>query len=90
MSHINCICGSQTSDVGFPSKNQGHVITDIEYDALPETIRVDNIGWGMTVWECWGCGRVAFEKDGKLVWYTPDNGKADLFGDSALNRGVKP
>jgi hypothetical protein len=78
MAHIRCICGSQISNVSFPSTVEGYLITDMdmENENLDGASRVMDAARG--VWECWNCGRLGFnypdKKSNAVKWYRPEDG----------------
>jgi len=90
MGKVNCLCGKwQISDVGSPSINNGHLITDNDLD-MDDDIKLNSsqiMGISSYIWECCECGRIAFEQEGNdLLWYKPENGKfAGLMGGKVRN-----
>ncbi len=76
MSHVICPCGYWISDVGVPSGEKGHLLSDSDL-MESEKLNEDQIFEILSnVWECFECGRIGFESSdrmGKVKWYSPDD-----------------
>jgi surface antigen len=88
MSKVNCPCGTQISDVGYPCPNKAALFTDVAFDQaeISDSHRFvvsDVILDSRDVWECYECGRLAIDYpeagSNSLKWYVPENGiKGDV------------
>lgn len=80
MSKVNCPCGVQLSNIMGPSRNNGWFISDFEADKIEEWDEYTLIVKGRDVWECYGCGRIAFGDRGTnaIKWYLPEDGVSGL------------
>ncbi len=77
MSKINCPCGWQMSDVGWPSHYVRYFFTQTQYDNVPEGDEkaMSDLAHHHVreFWQCDHCGRVAFiQADNKIRWYKPE------------------
>lgn len=85
MSKINCPCGNQLSDVCYPYKHKGTILSETEVDSLenvgivskrPKFVdnAIEIILNGKEIWECPECGRLAVVmEDDYIQWYLPTN-----------------
>lgn len=77
---VNCPCGHQISDVGYPSRNKGVIVKEYDVDAMSisKNVTLSVFRDGIVLWECNKCGRIAVEgSDGRsLKWYAPEDGEA--------------
>lgn len=79
MAKLNCICGAQLSNVMCPNQTEGLLLRDIDMEFDDRLSCCDISDIGRAVWECYACGRLAFnhpDKDGNRVkWYKPEDGE---------------
>lgn len=80
MSKLLCKCGTQLSDVLWPNKYCGYLLTETQLDADVKDLQ----GASRHVWECYACGRLGIDfpkaGDATVKWYLPENGKSgELF-----------
>ena len=72
MTKVNCPCGNQMSDVGFPSHYVRMYITQKQWDDMPEAIPAAQFGEvAHEFWQCDQCGRLGFGDD-PIRWYRPE------------------
>lgn len=78
MANLNCPCGWQISDVGYPSQDIGTIVTQCEFDAGDPQKAAQLIEDGREIWECSQCGRLGIEfprGTRQVKWYFPVDGK---------------
>jgi hypothetical protein len=73
MGKVNCKCGTQISDVGYPCSQKGWLMSDISQDFEGQKDACEIMQMSIDVWECLNCGAIAFgnRKDNGLRWYYP-------------------
>ena len=80
MGKLNCICGTQLSNVSCPNTVTGYFIKDTELEAADGRDQCGLMHLARGVWECYSCGRLAFcypnKEDATVKWYLPEDGKA--------------
>lgn len=81
MSKVNCPCGTQLSDVGYPCPNKAALVTDVVFDEAEtreRTVSSDVVLDSRDVWECYECGRLAIDHpesgSNRIKWYVPADG----------------
>lgn len=80
MAKLVCPCGEILSSVGCPNEMEGRVYADWDFEKVYGDLSFRNLHrLFRAVWECWNCGRLAFNhpglKDVTVKWYVPENGK---------------
>jgi len=80
MAKLSCPCGEQLSNILSPNTIEGYLINDMQLEGMDETIEsISIVSNGRGVWECYNCGRLAFDfpkkGDSTVKWYLPDDGK---------------
>ena len=75
MSKLTCPCGNRLSDVLYPGKATGILLSMQQVDRM-NVVPGSNLFEGREVWECDKCGRIAFiHPGGSVKWYSPDDGQ---------------
>ena len=81
MAKLTCPCGAQLSNVTSPNTIEGYMVNNMQLiNQMGETIEtLDLISIGRGIWECYECGRLAFDfpkiRDSTVKWYLPEDGK---------------
>lgn len=78
MGKLNCICGTQLSNVSVPNTVTGLLLRDIDMEAADGADICKLMDIGRDFWECHHCGRIAViwprDDSGRVKYYKPEDG----------------